>query len=462
MPINDVIEYIDRNSEEFLAHLIEYLRIPSVSTDPERKEEVKRAAEFTADQLRLAGMTRVEIFATPGHPIVYGERVEDPSLPTVLVYGHYDVQPEDPVELWESPPFEPTVRNGELFARGAADDKGQVMIHFKSAQAYVQTQGRIPVNMKFLIEGEEEIGSDHLDRFVKENAELLSCDAVVISDTTMFSREVPSLCYGLRGLAYVQLEVRGPNRDLHSGSFGGPVDNPAQVLARMLTSMKDQDDRITIPGFYDKVRELTTREREEFARLPFDAEAFKKDLGVQALAGEKGYTTLEQVWARPTLEVNGMISGFVGEGAKTVLPALAMAKVSMRLVPDQNPKEIEDLFVDYVRRIAPQTVEVAVIPMHGGRPWVASLDHPILQAAADAVEKGFGKRPVFQREGGSIPVVSTFTELLKVPTVMMGIGLPDENAHAPNEKLDLGHFYKGIKSSAYFLDILAKKRDEVE
>lgn len=462
MPINDVIEYIDRNSEEFLAHLIEYLRIPSVSTDPERKEEVKRAAEFTADQLRLAGMTRVEIVATPGHPIVYGERVEDPSLPTVLVYGHYDVQPEDPVELWESPPFEPTVRNGELFARGAADDKGQVMIHFKSAQAYVQTQGRLPVNMKFLIEGEEEIGSDHLDRFVKENAELLSCDAVVISDTTMFSREVPSLCYGLRGLAYVQLEVRGPNRDLHSGSFGGPVDNPAQVLARMLTSMKDQDDRITIPGFYDKVRELTTREREEFARLPFDAEAFKKDLGVQALAGEKGYTTLEQVWARPTLEVNGMISGFVGEGAKTVLPALAMAKVSMRLVPDQNPKEIEDLFVDYVRRIAPQTVEVAVIPMHGGRPWVASLDHPILQAAADAVEKGFGKRPVFQREGGSIPVVSTFTELLKVPTVMMGIGLPDENAHAPNEKLDLGHFYKGIKSSAYFLDILAKKRDEVE
>lgn len=462
MRINDVIEYIDRNSEEFLAQLIEFLRIPSVSTDPERKEDVTRAAEFTADQLRLAGMTRVEIVATPGHPIVYGERVEDPSLPTVLVYGHYDVQPEDPVELWESPPFEPTVRNGELFARGAADDKGQVMIHFKSAQAYVQTQGRLPVNMKFLIEGEEEIGSDHLDRFVKENAELLSCDAVVISDTTMFSRDVPSLCYGLRGLAYVQLEVRGPNRDLHSGSFGGPVDNPAQVLARMLTSMKDQDDRITIPGFYDKVRELTTREREEFARLPFDAEAFKKDLGVQALAGEKGYTTLEQVWARPTLEVNGMISGFVGEGAKTVLPALAMAKVSMRLVPDQNPKEIEDLFVDYVRRIAPQTVEVAVTPMHGGRPWVASLDHPILQAAADAVEKGFGKRPVFQREGGSIPVVSTFTELLKVPTVMMGIGLPDENAHAPNEKLDLGHFYKGIKSSAYFLDILAKKRDEVE
>ncbi|HUG43673.1 MAG TPA: dipeptidase [Acidobacteriota bacterium] len=462
MRINDVIEYIDRNSEEFLAQLIEFLRIPSVSTDPKRKEDVTRAAEFTADQLRLAGMTRVEIVATPGHPIVYGERVEDPSLPTVLVYGHYDVQPEDPVELWESPPFEPTVRNGELFARGAADDKGQVMIHFKSAQAYVQTQGRLPVNMKFLIEGEEEIGSDHLDRFVKENAELLSCDAVVISDTTMFSRDVPSLCYGLRGLAYVQLEVRGPNRDLHSGSFGGPVDNPAQVLARMLTSMKDQDDRITIPGFYDKVRELTTREREEFARLPFDAEAFKKDLGVQALAGEKGYTTLEQVWARPTLEVNGMISGFVGEGAKTVLPALAMAKVSMRLVPDQNPKEIEDLFVDYVRRIAPQTVEVAVTPMHGGRPWVASLDHPILQAAADAVEKGFGKRPVFQREGGSIPVVSTFTELLKVPTVMMGIGLPDENAHAPNEKLDLGHFYKGIKSSAYFLDILAKKRDEVE
>lgn len=461
MPISEVIEYIDRNSDEFLAQLIEFLRIPSVSTDPERNKDVKRAAEFTADQLRRAGMTRVEVVPTPGHSIVYGERIEDPSLPTVLVYGHYDVQPEDPVELWDSPPFEPTVRNGELFARGAADDKGQVMIHFKSAEAFVETKGGLPVNMKFLIEGEEEIGSDHLDLFVKENSELLSCDAVVISDTTMFSREVPSLCYGLRGLAYVQLEVRGPNRDLHSGSFGGPVDNPAQVLARMLASMKDENDRITIPGFYDEVLELTPLERQEFARLPFDEGAYKKDLGVRALAGEKGYTTLEQVWARPTLEVNGLLSGFVGEGAKTVLPALAMAKVSMRLVPDQDPKKIERLFEEYVRSISPPTVKVTVTPMHGGRPWVASLDHPILQAAADAVEKGFGKRPVFQREGGSIPVVSTFTELLKVPIVMMGIGLPDENAHAPNEKLDLGNFYKGIKSSAYFLEILAGKKDEV-
>ena len=447
-----VIDYIEQNRERYLEELNEFLRIPSISNDPERKTDVQRAAEFVVSQLKAAQMTRVEIFQTPGHPIVYGERIEDPSKPTVLIYAHYDVQPVDPLELWITPPFEPDIRDNQLYARGSADDKGQMMIHFKSAEAFMQVEGKLPVNVKFLIEGEEEIGSSNLDDFIRSHVSLLKADTVAISDTAMFARGVPSICYGLRGLAYMEIELIGPNSDLHSGSFGGPVDNPANVLARILASMKDETGRITIPHFYDDVMELTEREKNEFAGLPFDVEEFKKELGVDALNGEQGFSPLEQVWARPSLDVNGLLSGYTGEGAKTVLPSKAMAKVSMRLVPDQNPKRIEELFADYVHSISPPSVKVNVKNLHGGKPWVASLDHPALVAAANAIEKGFSKRPVFQREGGSIPVVATFTEILGIPSVLMGIGLPDENAHAPNEWLDLDNFFNGIKSSAYFLE----------
>ncbi|MFQ5928638.1 MAG: dipeptidase [Acidobacteriota bacterium] len=456
--MKEVIEYIEKNHARYLEELKEFLRIPSVSTDPAHKQDVKTAAEFVANQLEKAGMTQVEIFPTEGHPIVYGECIVDQAKPTVLVYGHYDVQPVDPIELWESGPFEPTVRNGELYARGAADDKGQVFIHFKGAEAFKDTHNPLPVNVKYLIEGEEEIGGPHLDQFIETHQDLLKADVVMISDTTMFARGVPSICYGLRGLVYFQLDVQGAETDLHSGSFGGSVVNPAFELSKILTAMKDEKSRVTIPHFYDDVRELTERERQEFASLPFDQDTYKREIGIKELPGEEGYTPLERLWARPTFEVNGLVSGFTGEGAKTVLPAKAMAKVSMRLVPDQEPDKIADLFEDYVRSIAPPSVDLKVTRMHGGKPWVASLDHPALVAAAEAIEKGFGKRPVFQREGGSIPVVATFAELLNIPSVLMGIGLPDENAHAPNEKLDLGNFYGGIKSATYFLDELSRAK----
>ena len=454
-----VIEHIETNQARYLEELEQFLRIPSISTDSAHDKDIAAAADFTAQHLEKAGMTKVEVFPTDGHPVVYGEQVTDDDKPTVLVYGHYDVQPVDPIDLWESGPFEPTVRDGELYARGAADDKGQVFIHIKSAEAFAATQVPLPVNVKFLVEGEEEIGSPHLDQFIRTHSDLVQADVVMISDTTMFARGVPSICYGLRGLAYFQLDAQGATTDLHSGSFGGAVVNSAFELSRMLASMKDGEGRITIPNFYDDVRALTQRERDEFAGLPFDAENYKKEIGVRDLLGEKGFTPLECLWARPTLEVNGLLSGFTGEGAKTVLPAKAMAKVSMRLVPDQDPDKIGDLFEEYVRSVTPAALELKVTRMHGGKPWLASLDHPALAAAADAIEKGYGKKPVFQREGGSIPVVATFAELLNIPSVLMGIGLPDENAHAPNEKLDLGNFYGGIRSSAYFLDELSRAKN---
>ncbi len=450
------IDYVEAHRDRFLQELYEFLRIPSISTDPDRKEDVGKAAAFVAAQLKKSGMQRAEVIPTDGHPIVYGERIEDLARPTVLVYGHYDVQPVDPVELWDSEPFEPEIREGRIYARGAADDKGQMFIHFKSAESFLKTTGKLPVNLKFLIEGEEEIGSSHLESFLVSNVDRLQTDAVLISDTSMFAAGVPSICCGLRGLAYVEVELSGPAMDLHSGSFGGPVANPAFVLAQLISSMKDQNDRITIPGFYDDVKELTEQERREFASLPFDVGAYQRELGVAALAGEKGYTTLEQLWARPTLEINGMVSGFTGEGAKTVLPARSMAKISMRLVPNQDPDKIAELFEAYFTANVPPTVHAKVTRMHGGKPWVAPLDHPALQAASTAVEKGFGKRPVFQREGGSIPIVSTFEQLLGVPSVLLGIGLPDENAHAPNENLSLTQFDAGLRSAVYFLEEFAE------
>ena len=449
--MQDVIATIDQKRNAYLEELVEFLRIPSISTDPEQTSSMEQAADFVSRQLRASGLSNVQIIPTPGHPVVFGERIEHPDRPTVLVYGHYDVQPVDPIDLWTTGPFEPDIRDNRLFARGSADDKGQVFIHFKSVQAFVETHGTLPLNIKFLVEGEEEIGSPSLDAFIHNNRELLQADVVLISDTTMFSRETPSIGYGLRGLSYLQIDVQGPARDLHSGSFGGPVTNPGFVLAQLVGSMKDGQDRITIPHFYDRVRDLTQEEKESFASLPFDEATYCKELGVSGLGGETGFTPLEQLWARPTLEVNGLLSGFTGEGAKTVLPARAMAKVSMRLVPDQDPHEIDALFERYVLDRVPSTVQVKVTSMHGGKPWVASLDHPALKSAAAAVEAGFGKRPVFQREGGSIPVVSTFQEMLGIPTVLMGIGLPDQNAHAPDENLYLPNFFNGIKSSAYFL-----------
>jgi acetylornithine deacetylase/succinyl-diaminopimelate desuccinylase-like protein len=451
-----VISYIEENKDRFVEELKDFLRIPSISTDPSHKQDVRKCAEYVVSELKRIGIEDAKLYETAGHPIVYAQWLKASEQPTVLLYGHYDVQPVDPVELWQSPPFEPDIRNGEIFARGSADDKGQVFMHFKSLEAHLKNTGKLPVNVKILIEGEEECGSLNLDKFIEDHKEMLKADLVVISDTPMFARGVPSICYGLRGLVYFQIDLVGTSSDLHSGSFGGTVINPAYALCRVLAGMKDENGRVTIPGFYDDVRPLTDRERKEYASLPYDAEKYRKELGAPQLWGEKGYSPLEQIWARPTFEINGLLSGFTGEGAKTVIAAKAMAKVSMRLVPDQDPDKIAKLFEDHFRKVCPKSVELKITRMHGGKAWLAPIDHPAMKAASRAYEKGFGKKPVFVREGGSIPVVSTFAELLKIPSVLIGIGLPDENAHAPNEKLDLGNFQGGILSTAHLYQELAR------
>jgi acetylornithine deacetylase/succinyl-diaminopimelate desuccinylase-like protein len=447
-----VLQYIDENKARFLQELKDFLRIPNISNNAENKKDVLRCAHYVVDQLRQIGMQQTQLFPTPGHPIVYGEWLGAPGQPTVLCYGHYDVQPVDPLDLWISGPFDPTIRDGEIFARGSVDDKGQVLMNFKGVEAHLKSTAKLPVNIKFLIEGEEEVGSNNLDNFIADHRELLKADVVLISDTPMFDRGVPSICYGLRGLVYCQIDLKGSNSDLHSGSFGGTVINPNFALAQVIMALKDKDGRIQIPGFYDDVLEMTSEEKQELARLPFDEEKYRKDLAAPALFGEKGYNTLQRIWVRPTLEVNGLCGGFIGEGAKTVIPAKAMAKISMRLVPNQDPDKIATLFETYVKKIAPTATELTVTRMHGGKAWVAPIDHPAIQAASRAFEKAFGKRPVFVREGGSIPVVATFAELLGLPSVLMGIGLPDENAHAPNEKLDLYNFQTGIVGSAHFFN----------
>ena len=453
--MNDVVDFININRDRYVDELKQYLAIPSISALPQHAGDVRRAGEWTADAIRTAGMQNVRLIDTPGNPVVYGEWLGAPGRPTILFYGHYDVQPVDPVDLWTTPPFEATVRDGELYARGAADDKGQVFMHIKAIEACMTKTGGLPVNMKFFIEGEEEVGSVHLDEFVRTHKQDLAADVVVISDSPMFDRGIPSICYGLRGLTYFQIDLRGTKSDLHSGSFGGAVANPAFVLAQMLAQMKDRSGRVKIPGFYDDVRPLSDAERAEWKKLPFNETKYRKELGAPRLFGEKGYTTLERVWARPTFEVNGLLSGFTGEGAKTVLPAVAMAKVSMRLVPDQDPNRIAELFESYVKKVCPATVELKVTRMHGGKPWMTEFDNKYVRAAGRAIEKGFGRPPVFNREGGSIPVVSTFQEELGLPSVLFGVGLPDENAHAPNEKLDLGNFQNGIIASAYLYQEIA-------
>ena len=446
--MDSIVDFINVNRDRYIDELKEYLSIPSISALPDYGPEVIRCAEWTADELRRVGLENVRLVETEGYPVVCAEWLHAGEAPTIIFYGHYDVQPVDPLDKWETPPFAATVRSGELYARGAVDDKGQIFMHFKAIEACIKQKGLLPVNIKLILEGEEEVGSENLDSFLRDHSSEYSADVLVISDTPMFDRGVPSLCYGLRGLTYCQIDLRGTTSDLHSGSFGGAVANPAFVLTQLLAQMKDRSGRIKIPSFYDDVLPLRDEERAEYARLPFNERRFCEELGSPKLFGEKGFTTLERMWARPTFEVNGLYSGFTEEGAKTVIPAVAMAKVSMRLVPDQNPERVGDLFEAYVRKVAPRTVDVSVTRMHTGKPWMTDFANPFVQAAGRAIERGFGRKPVFTREGGSIPVIASFEERLGLPAVLFGIGLPDENAHAPNEKLDLDNFHRGVISVA--------------
>ena len=444
--MNSVVDFINVNRDRYIDELKEYLSIPSISALSDYAPDVIRCAKWTAEELKRVGLDNVRLVETEGYPVVCAEWLHAGAAPTIIFYGHYDVQPVDPLDKWDTPPFNATVRAGELYARGAADDKGQIFMHFKAIEACITQKGSLPVNIKLILEGEEEVGSENLDSFLKDHSSEYLGDVLVISDTPMFDRGVPSICYGLRGLTYCQVDLRGTTSDLHSGSFGGAVANPAFVLTQLLAQMKDRSGRIKIPGFYEDVRPLRDEERIEYARLPFSERRFREELGSPKLFGEKGFTTLERLWARPTFEVNGLCSGFMEDGAKTVIPAVAMAKVSMRLVPDQNPDLIGDLFEAYVKKIAPKTVDVAVTRMHTGKPWITDFDNPFVRAAGRAIERGFGRKPVFNREGGSIPVISSFQDRFGLPAVLFGIGLPDENAHAPNEKLDLDNFHRGVIS----------------
>jgi len=451
------LDYINSNKERYLDELKQFLSIPSVSTDPKHKHDVRACAEFVEKKLTEAGLENVKVYETGGHPLVYGDWLyAGDDKPTVLIYGHYDVQPVDPLELWNAPPFSPTIKGDKIFARGASDDKGQVFIHVKSIESYLKTKGNLPINVKIIVEGEEEIGSDHLDSFIESNKSLLGCDFVLVSDTAMYQPGLPAICYGLRGLVYMEVNVTGPNRDLHSGAFGGAVDNPANALAHIISRLKDLNGEILIPGFYDDVKELTDDEREEFRKLPFNEEKFKDDLGVEDVFGEKGYTTLERKSARPTLDVNGIWGGFQGEGAKTVLPSKAGAKISMRLVPDQEPDKIQNLFTDYIKSIAAKSVKVEISGTHNAKPAITPIDSDEINAAKVALKRSFGVEPVFIREGGSIPVVNTFQELLNAPTILIGFGLNDENIHSPNEHFDLNNFYKGIESISFYFEELGK------
>ena len=454
--MSSVKNYIQENAKNFEDQLFEFLRIPSVSTDSKHKEDVKKAAQFLIDQLNNIGLDNVTLHETDGHPIITAEKCPHKDRPTVLIYGHYDVQPSDPDELWETPPFEPTIKDGRVYARGASDDKGQSFTHIKAVESYMKTGTELPVNVKFILEGEEEIGSPNLVPFIKANKDLLECDMVLISDTAMFGEDQPSITYGLRGLAYMEVHVNGPNRDLHSGVFGGAVENPANALAEIISKLKDEDGLIQIPGFYDDVEPMTAEMRDAYKQLPFDEDAYKKNLNLKALHGEKGYSTLERATARPTLDVNGLWSGYQGEGAKTVLPAKAGAKISMRLVPDQDPMKIAGLFADYVKSIAPDTVTVDVEEHHGGHPVVIDLDFYGLKAAAKAFEEVYNKDVLFAREGGSIPIVADFKKVLGVNSILMGFGLTKDALHSPNESFSLKDFHRGIQTSAKFFELLPK------
>lgn len=447
--------YIEANKQRFLDELLELLKVPSISADSNYDGDVRKTAEMVAKSLTDAGAENVEICETAGHPIVYGDKMVDKNAPTVLVYGHYDVQPPDPIELWDSPPFEPVIKKtkihpqGAIFARGSCDDKGQAFMHVKAFEAMVANDA-LTCNVKFMIEGEEEVGSKHLGPFCEANKEKLACDMVLISDTSIIANDVPSITTGLRGLSYVEVEVTGPNRDLHSGVYGGGVANPANILAKMIASLHDEDNRITVEGFYDKVVDVSKEERKEMNKAPFDINEYKDALDIFQVHGEKGYTTLERTSIRPTLDVNGIWGGYTGEGAKTVLPAKASAKISMRLVPNQTPEEITELFTKHFKKIAPNTVKIKVTNMHGGEAAVTPTDTSEYKAAHKAMEATFGKAPVPQRGGGSIPIVSLFEKVLGVKSVLMGFGLNSDGLHSPNEHYGLFNFYKGIETIPYF------------
>jgi acetylornithine deacetylase/succinyl-diaminopimelate desuccinylase-like protein len=447
-------QYINTHKDRFLDELFDLLRFPSVSTDKQFKADILKTADFLKDKLVAAGADKVEVCPTKGNPIVYGEKIVGENLPTVLVYGHYDVQPADPEHLWHTPPFEPTVRDGNIYARGACDDKGQVYMHLKAFE-YMIASGQMPCNVKFMIEGEEEIGSVHLADFVRTNKAKLTADVILISDTSMISNELPSMATGLRGLSYMEVEVTGANRDLHSGVYGGAVANPINVLCEMIASLKDQNGKITIPNFYDKVEELSALERQLMSEIPFDLDEYKKELDIAAVSGEEGYSTAERASTRPTLDVNGIWGGYTGEGAKTVLPSKAYAKISMRLVPHQDSEEISQRFAKHFESIAPQTVKVKVSFHHGGEPVVVSIDSIAYKAAERAYEITFGRKPIPKREGGSIPIVAMFKKELGLDSLLMGFGLDSDAIHSPNEHYGIFNYLKGIETIPYFYQYYA-------
>lgn len=447
--MNDWKEYQQKNKDRFLNELIELLRIPSVSARSEHKDDMLKCADAVKQRLLDAGVDKAEVYKTEGHPIVYGEKIIDANKPTVLVYGHYDVQPPDPLELWHSGPFDPVIKDGKLYARGSADDKGQVYMHVKAFETMAATNSLV-TNIKFIIEGEEEVGSPNLATFVKQHKDLLKADVILISDTSMLSLDTPSMDVGVRGLSYIEIEVTGPNRDLHSGVYGGAVANPITILAKMIASLHDENNHITIPGFYDDVVESTTAERKLMAEAPFDEEEYKKDLGVKELWGEKGYSTNERTGIRPTLEINGIWGGYMGEGSKTVLPSKAHAKISCRLVPNQKTDTITELLINHLKKIAPACVDVKTIIHHGGEPYMTPIESKGYKAAAKAIETTFGKQPIPVRGGGSIPICALFEQELGIKIIFMGFGLDSDNLHSPNEKYDLANYYKGIETIPYF------------
>lgn len=453
--MSDVQEYIDRELKRFQDELFDFLRIPSVSARSEHASDTQAAARWVADRMTDAGL-EAGVFETPGHPIVLGEwRDAPPGAPTLLIYGHYDVQPPEPLDEWHSPAFEPTVRDGNLYARGASDDKGQLFLHLKALESQLKGAGTLPVNVVVLAEGEEEVGSPNLVPFVEANRDRLQCDAVVISDSSMFAPGLPSLLFSLRGLAYFEIHVRGPGGDLHSGTYGGAVVNPGNVMADLLSSLKDEQGRVAIPGFYDDVMEWDEETRAAIQSLPFDVQGFETEVGAPAYDGEAGFTLLERLWIRPTCDVNGILCGYTGEGAKTVLPARAMAKVSFRLVPNQNPARVREVLEAHLARVAPPGVSVEVMELHGGRPWKAELEGRYFEAAQAALEKAFGTSPVLTGEGGSIPIVVDFQEILEAPVLLMGFAPPGANMHAPNEWIPLENFEKGVRAVARFYEELA-------
>lgn len=454
--MKEILEFIDDNNEKFLGELIDFLKFPSVSTRERNKTDVLNCAKWLKNNILSSGFEKAEVIETTGHPIVYAEWLgAGVEAPTVLIYGHYDVQPEDPINLWKSPPFEPTIRDGKLFGRGTADDKGQVFAHIKGAQAHFAKNGKLPVNLKLLIEGEEESGSTALMEFLPNNTEKLKCDTILISDTSWFADEIPSIVYSLRGIAVIEMTLIGPNRDLHSGQYGGAVPNPANELCKLIAKLHDENGKITIKDFYTNVKELDEKEIKALESLPFNEDEYTKELGLKGLAGEAGYSTVIRASSRPTLDINGMFSGYTDEGHKSIIPSSATAKISMRLVPNQTWQEITEKAINHIKSLVPEYMQIEIKGHHGGNPVIASLDSPGVKAASIALEKAFGYKTVNMREGGSIPIVEMFQNELKSPAVLMGFGLDADNIHSPNEKFNLSHYYGGIKSSAIFLSEFA-------